>query len=61
VRVWVVDGRECIDLDTSFGAALPGYRHPAIDVVAGTATELGTLCGFETEHRWAPRGASPRS
>lgn len=52
-RLWDVDGREYIDLDTSFGAALLGYRHPAIDAAVREATELGTLCAFETEHQSA--------
>jgi len=41
-RLWDVDGREYVDLNTSFGAALLGYRHPAIDAAVGAATELGT-------------------
>ena len=52
-RLWDVDGREYVDLNTSFGAALLGYRHPAIDAAIRTATDLGTLCAFETEHQSA--------
>ena len=52
-RLWDVDGHEYVDLNTSFGAALLGYRHPAIDAAVRTATELGTLCAFETEHQSA--------
>ena len=52
-RLWDVDGREYIDLNTSFGAALLGYRHPVIDDAVRAATELGTLCAFETEHQSA--------
>lgn len=52
-RLWDVDGREYIDLNTSFGAALLGYRHPIIDAAVREATDLGTLCAFETEHQGA--------
>ena len=37
-RLWDVDGREYIDLHTSFGAALLGYRHPAIEAAVREAT-----------------------
>jgi glutamate-1-semialdehyde 2,1-aminomutase len=52
-RLWDVDGREYVDLNTSFGAALLGYRHPVVDAAVREATELGTLCAFETEHQGA--------
>lgn len=48
-RIVDVDGREYIDLNTSFGAALLGYHHPAIDEAIRDAVDLGILCSLETE------------
>ena len=48
-RVWDVDGREFIDLNMSFGASLLGHGHPAVNAAIVRATELGVMCGYETE------------
>jgi len=48
-RIWDVDGREFIDLNMSYGAALLGHGHPAVNEAVIRATELGILCGYETE------------
>ncbi len=48
-RVVDVDGREFIDLNMSFGASLLGHGHPAITAAIIRATELGIMCGYETE------------
>ncbi len=48
-RVWDVDGREYIDLNMSFGAGLLGHGHPAISAAIVRATELGIMCGYETD------------
>ena len=50
-RVWDVDGREYIDLNMSFGAALLGHGHPAVRRAVEEALQLGVLCGFETEYQ----------
>jgi len=48
-RIWDVDGREFIDLNMSFGASMLGHGHPAIVAAVARATELGIMCGYETE------------
>lgn len=50
-RVWDVDGREFIDLNMSFGASMLGHGHPAVREAVARATELGVMCGYETEHQ----------
>ncbi len=50
-RVWDVDGREFIDLNMSFGASMLGHGHPAVREAVIRATELGIMCGYETEHQ----------
>lgn len=50
-RVWDVDGREFIDLNMSFGASLLGHGHPQVKEAIVRATELGLMCGYETEHQ----------
>src|SRR5690242_8000385 len=47
-RVWNVDGREYVDLNTSSGASLLGHGHPAVRRAVGHAGELGFVCGHET-------------
>ena len=47
------DGKSYIDLNTSFGASLLGYGHPAITEAVEEALDLGILCAFETEHQGA--------
>ncbi len=48
-RIWDVDGTEYIDLNMSFGASLLGHGHPAVIEAIVHATELGIMCGYETE------------
>jgi glutamate-1-semialdehyde 2,1-aminomutase len=48
-----VDGRSYVDLNTSFGASLLGYGHPAIARAVREALDLGILCAFETGHQSA--------
>jgi glutamate-1-semialdehyde 2,1-aminomutase len=47
-RVWDLDGREYIDLNMSFGAALLGHDNPTIRKAVEAALDLGMLCAFET-------------
>jgi glutamate-1-semialdehyde 2,1-aminomutase len=47
-RVWDLDGREYIDLNMSFGAALLGHGNPVIRRAIETALDMGVLCAFET-------------
>jgi glutamate-1-semialdehyde 2,1-aminomutase len=48
-RLWDVDGREYIDFQTSFGAALLGHGHPRVAAALHEAIEMGNLCALETE------------
>lgn len=48
-RVWDVEGREYIDFQTSFGAALLGHGHPRIVETLQRALVMGNLCALETE------------
>jgi glutamate-1-semialdehyde 2,1-aminomutase len=48
-RVWDVDGREYVDLNMSFGASLLGHANPAVVAAVIRATELGIMCGYETD------------
>ena len=48
-RVWTTDGRELIDFQTSFGAALLGHGHPRVAANVQRALEMGNLCALETE------------
>ena len=48
-RIWDVEGREYIDFQTSFGAALLGHGHPRIAAALQQAIEMGNLCALETE------------
>jgi glutamate-1-semialdehyde 2,1-aminomutase len=60
-RVWDVDGREYVDLNTSNGASLLGHGHPAIRRAVERAAELGFVCGHETPyHGQVARGISER-
>ena len=47
-RVWDLDGREYIDLNMSFGAALLGHGNPVIRQAIESALDMGVLCAFET-------------
>ena len=48
-RIWDVEGREYIDFQTSFGAALLGHGHPAVSAALQRAIAQGNLCALETE------------
>lgn len=50
-RVWDVDGREYIDFNMSFGAALLGHGNPVIRIAIEAALDSGLLCGFETAYQ----------
>jgi len=50
-RVWDVDGRGYIDLETSFGASLLGHGHPAVRAAVERALDLGILCGHDTPYQ----------
>lgn len=50
-RVRDVDGREYIDLETSFGAALLGHAHPAIVRAVERGLADGILCGHDGRHQ----------
>jgi glutamate-1-semialdehyde 2,1-aminomutase len=50
-RVWDLDGREFIDLNMSFGAALLGHGNPAVRTAIESALDMGVLCGFETSYQ----------
>jgi len=45
------DGRSYVDLNTSFGASLLGYGHPAITKAVQQALDLGVMCAYETSHQ----------
>lgn len=48
-RVRDVDGREYVDLNMSFGASLLGHGHPGVREAIIRATDLGLMCGYETD------------
>jgi glutamate-1-semialdehyde 2,1-aminomutase len=48
-RVWDAEGREFIDFQTSFGAAMLGHGHPRVVANMQRALEMGALCALETE------------
>lgn len=50
-RLYDVEGREYVDLNTSFGASLLGHGHPAVKQAIQQALELGILCAHETVHQ----------
>jgi glutamate-1-semialdehyde 2,1-aminomutase len=52
-KVYGLDGREYVDLCTSFGAALLGHAHPAVAAAIQQAVDMGILCAGETE--WQAR------
>ena len=45
-----VQGKEYLDLHTSFGAALLGHKHPAVMKAVGQAMDMGMPCAFENEY-----------
>lgn len=50
-RVWDLEGREYVDLNMSFGAALLGHGNPRVREAIESALDLGVLCGFETRYQ----------
>jgi glutamate-1-semialdehyde 2,1-aminomutase len=46
-RLYDVDGREYVDLCTSFGASLLGHGHPAVRAAIEVALARGILCAHE--------------
>jgi len=50
-RVYDADGKEYLDLFMSYGAALVGHGHPAIQAAVRQALELGFPCAYETEYQ----------
>jgi glutamate-1-semialdehyde 2,1-aminomutase len=52
-KLYGLDGREYVDLCTSFGASLLGHAHPAVAAAVQQALEMGILCAGETE--WQAR------
>ena len=50
-RVWDLEGREYIDLNMSFGAALLGHGNPDVRRAIDAALDMGVLCGFETSYQ----------
>jgi len=48
-KVYGLDGREYVDLCTSFGATLVGHAHPAVAAAVQEAVTMGILCAGETE------------
>ena len=50
-RVWDLEGREYIDLNMSFGAALLGHGNPVVRAAIEAALDMGVLCGFETSYQ----------
>ena len=49
-KLYDLEGREYIDLHTSFGASLLGYGHPSIKEAVTEALEMGILCSHETAY-----------
>jgi glutamate-1-semialdehyde 2,1-aminomutase len=50
-RVYDVDGKAYIDLNTSNGATLLGHGHPAVRRAIEHALDLGILCAHETAYQ----------
>ena len=50
-RVYDLDGREYVDLCTSFGAALLGHGHPRVKEAIIKGVELGLICSSENEYQ----------
>jgi len=49
-KIYDLEGREYIDLCTSYGAALLGHNHPKINAAVQQALEMGTICSYETPY-----------
>lgn len=50
-RVRDVDGREYLDLETSFGASLLGHAHPAVVAAIQRGVADGIVCGHDGPHQ----------
>jgi len=50
-KIYDLDGREYIDLHTSFGASLLGHGHPRIKEAVARGLDMGILCSHETEYQ----------
>jgi glutamate-1-semialdehyde 2,1-aminomutase len=50
-RVYDLEGKAYIDLNTSNGAALLGHGHPAVRRAVEHALELGLICAHETPYQ----------
>ena len=48
-KVFDLEGKEYIDLCTSFGSALLGHSHPQVLEAIGQALEKGLMCAYESE------------
>jgi glutamate-1-semialdehyde 2,1-aminomutase len=48
-KVYDLDGKEYIDLCTSFGSALLGHAHPQVTRATHEALEMGLMCAYENE------------
>lgn len=55
-RLYDVEGREYIDMHTSFGAALLGHGHPRIKEAVARSLEMGILCAYETAYQGQAAG-----
>jgi glutamate-1-semialdehyde 2,1-aminomutase len=55
-KVYDLEGREYIDLCTSFGASLLGHAHPRVVEGIEQAVAMGLMCAYENE--WHARLAS---
>jgi glutamate-1-semialdehyde 2,1-aminomutase len=49
-KVYDLEGKEYVDLCTSFGSALLGHAHPGVSQAVGQALEMGIVCAHE--HEW---------
>lgn len=47
-KLYDLEGREYIDLCTSYGAALLGHNHPAVNAALLQGIKMGTICAYET-------------
>jgi glutamate-1-semialdehyde 2,1-aminomutase len=52
-KIYDLDGKEYVDLCTSFGAALLGHAHPQVIGAIREALEMGFTCAYE--HEWHAR------
>lgn len=50
-RLFDVDGKQFVDLNTSFGAALLGHGHAAVRRAVEQALDMGLICAHETPYQ----------